>query len=156
MNPADDGSQPHDPADWRGYFGSLLAEGAITAEQEAELQRFFHDLQMQGQAEMLDISTEYNTRRSRDGRADADTWLQIQAMAMGKRHREAIERMLTGMGAPIPERSAAADADVTEQGAASAEDNGEVGDSGREWLRTEHGERDDKRPTRRLRTPQRR
>lgn len=160
MSESNDATQHHDPADWRGYFASLTADGVITSDQENELLRFFHELQVHGEAEMLEISTEYNRRRNQDGKPDADTWLQIQAMAMGKRHRESIEKLLTGMGIPVPERNApsadqgngtaaAAEPDVT---TSEAEDAG----SGREWLRTEDAA-GDKRPTRRpLRPPQRR
>lgn len=92
------------PFDWQTYFASLATEGAITQEQETDLLRFFRQLQSDGETRITALSAEYTGRAARDSKESANAWLTEQATAMGREHREAIERLLESMGLPLPER----------------------------------------------------
>lgn len=96
------------PEGWRSYLDQLRQQGLLTDEHELALQRYFGERENQLAHRMQAISAEYDQRVADDGKDAAIEWLTAQGRAMGQSDREEIERLLSSIGLPLPERGAPA------------------------------------------------
>lgn len=80
----------------------LRADGALDADKEAVLYRFFSDKEVLRKQALDEVAQDYAHRLEADGKDAANAWLKETGERMGREDREDMNRMLTGIGVEIP------------------------------------------------------
>lgn len=100
---ADDAASPPAAGSWQALVQHLRDAQAIDDAQELELTRFFATRAAAIQARMPAIEAEYHARKESDGADAAFAWLRETKHAMQHEQQAATQRLLEGMGLPVPD-----------------------------------------------------
>lgn len=81
----------------------LREGGALDADKEAVMFRFFGDKELARKQSLDQVAEEYAQRVESDGKDDANIWLKATGERMGREDREDMHRMLAGIGVEVPD-----------------------------------------------------